>query len=692
MAEEDTSLLRPGHRKSKGALDRLSAALNLGHRKTGSFPPDFELSVGAEHAATYKDTDDSPVYYMASPIATSAPGPAVAAAAASGAGHGLDSVVSGISQLSGESDGAIRYIDVEVDLDTAEVFCTSALPLHRRLEEHRRLNRARLSTWKVWRYNIARRWKHFKNSLWDRFGSTGIWAGRIRRIESLRGTVVASFFNLLSFLFTLNLMTSLIVFLVVMLPHGFSSPWVAPCSFAAENLVFANGCLEHSFLFEGHYGPMSYYNMPVAYSLVFVLLCVFIIGCLLAGMARDYAKGHVLKYSADRPFSLAALMEFDMTYTTSEAMARQKGLIRTRVLELLTEHSQVNIVAEPTKLQVVLRGLLIHSTVAAILAGALYGVFSLAQRSAGTADGVESLYSPMLLASFNVLLPTVFEKLGEHELIESPRIRLRLNLLRSFVLRIAGVYVVVISAIPQTKTIDGDTCWETAMGQVLYRVLLVDTVAFVCSTVISDGLRSYLNSRVSFLNRIFGPPTFDLPRNVLCVIYRQALLWVGMFFSPALPAIATALCVPIFFVVEFTTLRFLHLPAQLFHIASASTFYIQLLLAAFFFAVGHAVYVVLQKTPSLACSPFRNMTSVIDPMSDVIESMDTGAQSVVKFLCSPPFVVSLLALVITVLLHYRSLCKALNRFIVENAINLAREQEYAARASMSAEQAAAAHG
>ena len=43
--------------------------------------------------------------------------------------------------------------------------------------------------------------------------------------------------------------------------------------------------------------------------------------------------------------------------------------------------------------------------------------------------------------------------------------------------------------------------------------------------------------RVEFAKKKVGRQEFDIPKNVLDLIYGQVLLWLGAFFSPLLPAI-----------------------------------------------------------------------------------------------------------------------------------------------------------
>ena len=48
-----------------------------------------------------------------------------------------------------------------------------------------------------------------------------------------------------------------------------------------------------------------------------------------------------------------------------------------------------------------------------------------------------------------------------------------------------------------------------------------------------------LKDRIGLL-RAIGQQEFDMPKNVMDVLYNQALCWIGIFFSPFIPLFITA--------------------------------------------------------------------------------------------------------------------------------------------------------
>lgn len=61
------------------------------------------------------------------------------------------------------------------------------------------------------------------------------------------------------------------------------------------------------------------------------------------------------------------------------------------------------------------------------------------------------------------------------------------------------------------------------------------TIAFLCFRFIFRKLKD----RIGLL-RAIGQQEFDMPKNVMDVLYNQALCWIGIFFSPFIPLFITA--------------------------------------------------------------------------------------------------------------------------------------------------------
>lgn len=79
-------------------------------------------------------------------------------------------------------------------------------------------------------------------------------------------------------------------------------------------------------------------------------------------------------------------------------------------------------------------------------------------------------------------------------------------------------------------------CWETSIGQEVYRLVIIDFLLIEVGGAIVQGIRYLLYCKCS---RKIGQSEFDISRATLGLVFNQTLLWVGLVFSPLLAAVVT---------------------------------------------------------------------------------------------------------------------------------------------------------
>lgn len=77
-------------------------------------------------------------------------------------------------------------------------------------------------------------------------------------------------------------------------------------------------------------------------------------------------------------------------------------------------------------------------------------------------------------------------------------------------------------------------CWETAIGQKVYRLIIID---FLIVTVFGAVLRCIRFIIYRFVWKPIGISSFNISHGCLGLILNQTLLWIGLFFSPLLAAV-----------------------------------------------------------------------------------------------------------------------------------------------------------
>ncbi|CAF3576152.1 unnamed protein product [Rotaria sp. Silwood1] len=167
-------------------------------------------------------------------------------------------------------------------------------------------------------------------------------------------------------------------------------------------------------------------------------------------------------------------------------------------------------------------------------------------------------------------------------------------------------------------------CWETSIGQAIYRLVITDTVVMLVIHLVVDPLRSLLtrccSSKVvvteqdETINGTSEPPEvfclwqplqFELEDYVLDLTYTQTLCWHGLIFCPFLPLISAAKNILIF-VVKFLSLALFRKRSQL-ELSPARTRHIftGVLLFSFVWALLPISFLATSLRPSRGCGPFR---------------------------------------------------------------------------------------
>lgn len=233
----------------------------------------------------------------------------------------------------------------------------------------------------------------------------------------------------------------------------------------------------------------------------------------------------------------------------------------------------------------------------------------------------------MTITGLNYLVPILFRILVRPERY-SAAFEIKLTLARTILLRLASLLTLVLTLYTKLKQSGAATdcrhkalsdalCWETYVGQQLYRLSIFDAALTVVNTLVQLPVillfrRCLPSGRCPCItNR-----EFDLVGNTLDLIYSQSICWLGMIYCPALPLISMLKGVIIFYTKYYSIFfNIVQPPQRLYGASSSSSLFMNVLLLSFITCALPLGYHISSLSPSSACGPFRGFPSVWSTVS-----------------------------------------------------------------------------
>lgn len=535
-----------------------------------------------------------------------------------------------------------------------------------------------------------------------------MWKGDLKTIEGRFGTGVVSYFLFLKWLLFLNVFIFGIIFNFVTLPYVLWNPeqrdvnYTNITSMCSEeispvntilNLVQGTGFMECTYLFYGYYPSESfsyslgnaniYYNLPLAYVLVTLVYLIVSLMCMVKAGAKGFKERLI---EGEGQFYLYCNIifggwDFCIHDAKSAAIKHQaiyneiKGNLETERIE---DERNNRSSSERTKLYLI--RVLVNSVVLGILifcGCSIYFIFSFCtdRIKEFTDDSLnyEILFYEFLpsltIVSLNILVPFIFRYLIIFENY-TPMFVVRLTLFRTVFLRMAAL-IVFYASLYSKITCKGDKCksltkcWETYVGQQIYKLFLTDFASTVFVTFFINFPRSLLANH--FNNKFcafIGMQTFDLPKHVLDVVYTQTLIWIGCFYAPLLSLMAVLHLFCIFYIKKFACLFNSKPSGIIYRVSRSNSMFMIVLLVSFVFALLPLMFSVSELVPSSSCGPFQNVPYVWYTVQKLFYDTPNWLQDFISFLSTAGFAVPVIIL-LSLSLYYFTAVNSANRHMVK---------------------------
>lgn len=465
-----------------------------------------------------------------------------------------------------------------------------------------------LSFYKSTKYKISMKLKKFNVFLRNVLYSWEMWYSAIRRIEGSYSSGIGSYFRYLRWLLVFNLTFAFFVILFIVAPQvAFSNTkdtYNSSSKFNPLDVFSGEGFLTDSILYYGFYLNNSIgffnlqYHMPYAY--FYTMFMVYLISLLVLGasVAVSYRKSFIeTEGGLKNVYAYKIFCGWDFSIATKEAAKLKSSAIYHELKELLSDNEYKNAqYSSILKAWNFVVHFMAHAIIFSLLMLTGYLIWFLLEKH--RLELINPILVPIIITLINNVLPIFFSVVIRFEDYKNPRLKLNISLLRRTLLSFTIVGVLgaywLINSFKQE-------CWETYLGQEIYRLIIFDTL--FCT------LTAFLKVLWFFANRYFerfqGTMEFNIASCTLELIYGQLLLGLGLFFAPLLAVIIVIKLFFTWYIKEYLVLKFSKPSLKSWRSAQTQTWFLAFTFLGQLFSAGLLLFILVRIPPS-SCGPFRD--------------------------------------------------------------------------------------
>ncbi|KAK2855401.1 hypothetical protein Q7C36_007270 [Tachysurus vachellii] len=604
------------------------------------------------------------------------------------------------------------------------------LPLHMGLKKAiRQVQQMRVpvvSSWGSWRFRHSKSFQRFREDLASVSSLLELWRKSMHQIGGHFGGGVQSYFLFLRFLVILNFLSFLLMAGFVIIPsivfHSVNSsgqlmvpsvnlsgvdvclPYdvqLQPLTIYYTyflDLLSGTGFMEYSYLFYGFYNNTEVtsngfsYNIPLAYLLTaafYFLFCLICIVVRMGGVARV-----VIAMDGGRlgGYSVLVFTGWDHGLQDQRAVKVKHNNLRYR-LQVDLEEERIKRKAESLTLSQAfllysLR-IFLHLIILAMIVAAFFAISYATQYSQSQQqDGIVGLllqYLPsMVITASNFVVPFLCDQIANLEKY-SPSVTVILALLRAVFLRLVSLGVLLFTlwekitckgnitaqnCSPCSYNYTQYQCWETRVGQEMYKLTLFDFLITIAVMVLVEFPRRLVVDHCSCkLAQLVGRQEFVVAANVLALVYGQTVVWCGALFCPMLPLINTIKFIIIFYCKKVTLFQNCRPAVRTFRSTSSNFFIFLVLLFGWVLSSVVLIYSIASIHPSYGCGPFRFSSSMWYVIPGSFHSLSNTTQQFLLYIGSQAFSIPLFILSCVVMCYVAALASVYGK-----TINLLKKQ------------------
>ncbi|KAK0146109.1 Transmembrane channel-like protein 5 [Merluccius polli] len=469
-----------------------------------------------------------------------------------------------------------------------------------------------------------------------------LWQGTMKEIGGRFGTSVLSYFLFLKSLFMLNVFSFLINFGFITIPMLAYNQIPQNVTFRGLELLTGAGYFNYTVMYYGSYGSdiikgLLDYNMQLAYFFTIAAYMSFLLCCCIPTAWPTHSKQTTSCQTPVAGGSWQLLCSWDFSVTNEKAVRQRKNNLRVQLKETLSEKTQGEGLTTAERMKhfgVQLGAWFISTSLAVGCGSAIYFLSQYEQRQTTDTDNwsllqeAETLLVPFVVSLINLVVPLFYSLFNKFELYSNQRRQIYALIFRNVLLKMSILGILCYYWMKEVAT--KFSCWESMVGQALYRLVIVDFFFLMLGSFFGEFLSKYVacfeftgheNLTALYFSVIgtrwfprLGVPEFDVARNVLDLIYAQTLAWIGIYFSPLLPVSLMQNCQP---------------PRRVGRAAQMRTIFIALLFfPSFVGSLSMMAYTFWSLTPSKHCGPFQglnNTFSIVESWVTDLEDISTAS-------------------------------------------------------------------
>uniref|UniRef100_A0A3Q1J2W3 Transmembrane channel-like protein n=1 Tax=Anabas testudineus TaxID=64144 RepID=A0A3Q1J2W3_ANATE len=541
----------------------------------------------------------------------------------------------------------------------------------REARERRKMQLSNIGFWESWWKNQSIKRKRAWAKMGEALSGLLPWQHTLHVIEGKFGVGVKAYFGFFRFLVYLNLLHCIFICGFIVGP-AFSKKNISELAFQENDSILdffsGSGYLNHSPLFASFYKQnIQLLKKPclettllyiAAILSILILSLIMVVRRTIVGYKHTWVLGK--RYNMNMSYNI--FCGWDFTIKDPDAAILKCSFIRND-LKLLLEEQRFSLrEAQRTleqKVRLYLLRFVLNILVISLLSGAFFLIFFVTEWTLDNSPPQNLFYeylSPFTIASVNLVLPEIFRRISAIE-DYSFTMQVNITLVRSILLKLASLGFFFFGL-----SID---YLDNEIGREIYKMCIFNFLINFCSAIFFNYPRKLVQERypTSFLGRLAGKQRFQIPFNVLELVYCQTVFWMGVYNCPLLPLIGTVILVATFYIKKFIVLRCCVAEHRLFRGSNSSALFQFMLLLGLLLAASTLAFQLYQREYGSYCGPFDNGQIVFTATAVCMNSLPNATQKSIRYLASDAFALPLILAEIIILTSYVSRRRANQRAI-----------------------------